>query len=98
MNAASTLTGMTGGNGFNNNAPFAIAQNGADFGDMPNDNGNQYNIMYNNGYYSRLKKVVDTTLAGGDSAQNNFFNTATATGVNATSIMTPQQLSNEFKP
>ena len=46
---------IVGGNGFSNNAPFAVSPATADFGDLVAPGSEFYNT-YNNGYYSRLKK------------------------------------------
>jgi len=86
---SSTTTSWVGGNGVSNNLPFSSTP---DFGDQPGIGVNQFTNAYNNGFYSRLKKVVDTTTTA-----TNIFGTATGTGSSATNIMNATQLSSEFK-
>ena len=51
-----TLTGVLGGNGITKNLPFPVANDTANFGDLEIA-GTEYQATYNNGYYSRLKKL-----------------------------------------
>lgn len=88
------LTGLVGGNGLVNNKPFAFTT--PDFGDEPLI-GQQGLDSYNNGYFSRLKKIVDTSVTSSASTMN-LYGTSAATGANANSFLTASQLSNEFKP
>ena len=97
INATPGLTNIVTGNGFTNNLPFPLANNAADYGDMPNA-ASEYYTTYNNGYYSRLKKVVDTNQVGATTAQVNLFGGTAGTNSNATTVMTSNQLANEFKP
>jgi len=88
------LTGLVGGNGLVNNKPFAFTT--PDFGDEPLT-GQQGLDTYNNGYFSRLKKIVDTSVAGSATTMN-LYGASAATGSTASSFLTASQLSNEFKP
>ena len=49
--AVKGFTSIVGGNGINNNAPFAVSPNTADFGDL-NVPSSEFYTAYNNGYYS----------------------------------------------
>ena len=81
----STGAGPLGGNGIINNAPFSAASN---YGDQ-STYGAQFTNTYNNGYYSRLNKMVDTTAG-----TNNMFGTST----NASpTILSANNLAQEFK-
>ena len=93
-----TMTGVTaglqGGNGFSNNAPFPLT-GAADFGDQ-NVVGVQGYGTYNNGFFSRLKKIVDTTNIGNTS--QCLYGTSAATGAGAINVMNTNNLTTEFKP
>ncbi len=87
--------GFIGGNGMSNNAPFALAGT-SNFGDQTilGLANNTSTGVYNNGYYSRLAKIVDTSTAYAVTSPNIY-----GTGTNGT-----QNISNagvcmkEFKP
>jgi len=78
--------GPLGGNGLINNAPFSAASN---FGDQ-SAWGAQFGTAYNNGLYSRLNKMVDTTSL----SSNNLFGTSTNAGP---VILSATNLAQEFK-
>lgn len=83
-------TGVIGGNGISNNAPFPLVGN-ADFGDEGALNI-QFTGAYNNGYYSRLKKFADA------SSQGTLQGLYSASGTVTTNIANTTTLKNEFKP
>lgn len=64
------VSGSVGGNGVSNNLPFSASP---DFGDQP-ALGSQFTNAYNNGYYSRLRKIIDTT-----NSNNKLFGSASGT-------------------
>jgi hypothetical protein len=84
--AMTAVTGGIGGNGLINNLPF-----GTDYGDQ-NATGQQYVGSYNNGYYSRLKRIIDA------SANNlqKIYGPSTSTA--ATVINNVLNFQKEFKP
>ena len=86
---ASTTTSWVGGNGVSNNFPFSSTPN---FGDQPGIGVSQFTNAYNQGYYSRLKKCVDTTTTA-----TNIFGSSALTGTSAVNIMNLTQLNAEFK-
>lgn len=88
------LTGLVGGNGLVNNKPFAFTT--PDSGDTPLT-GQQGLDAYNNGYFSRLKKIVDTSVTA-STTTTNLYGASTNTGATASSFLTASQISNEFKP
>ena len=91
------FTGIYGGNGITNNMPFPMADNTANAGDLELS-GTEYLGTYNNGYYSRLKKVADTSVTPAANAFSScLFGPSVGTNNTAATIMTAQQLSNEFK-
>jgi hypothetical protein len=75
-----------GGNGVSNNLPFAITGNGN--GGDQSALGAQFNNVYNNGYYSRLLRTIDTTAQ-----YTNLYTSSSTTGINSIN-----NLSKEFKP
>jgi len=87
------LTGLQGGNGLVNNRPFAFTNPA--FGDQPLVSQQGLDTE-NNGYFSRIKKVVDTSNTASKTTMN-LYGASGAVGANATSFMTASQLSNEFK-
>ena len=94
--ASSTVTaGLVGGNGLVNNQPFSLTAAG-NFGDQTGY-GVQSTGAYNNGYFSRLKKIVDTSNASA-AGQNNLYSATSGSGAAAAAVMSPTNLSNEFKP
>ena len=86
---------LLGGNGITNNLPFYFAQT-ADLGDQPVP-GLQFSNTYNNGFYSRLATVVDTSVAQATNGQNGLFGTDGTSNKSVNNIMTATQLVNEFK-
>ena len=93
------FTGLVGGNGFSNNQPFPVAGSSTitpDAGDQPNY-GIQFSNTYNQGFYSRLITVVDTSVATNSTITNGFFGTNGGTGSSVNNVMTATQLVNEFK-
>ena len=86
--ALSITGGLAGGAGITNNFPFSIYDSYGNQGDAPVI-GAQGLGTYNNGLYSRMKRVADGTNG---SVQNLY---GTTSGV---AIMSLTQLANEFKP
>ena len=91
--ALGITAGLIGGNGLSNNMPFAFANN-ADAGDEAQLANYLYGT-YNNGLFSRLNTVVDTTINSATS--QCLFGPTAAVGANATTIMNATQLTTEFK-
>ena len=60
---AGITAGLIGGNGLSNNMPFAFTANKQHQGDDAQPNANYLYGAYNNGYYSRLNTVADTTIS-----------------------------------
>lgn len=70
----SAMTGGLGGNGLVNNLWF-----GTDYGDQ-NATGKQFVGTYNNGYYSRLKRIIDTST-------NNLQNVYGSSAATSTTVI-----------
>jgi len=89
---------LTGGNGIVNNQPFPIAGSSTtpDYGDQPTY-GLEFSNCYNNGFYSRLITVVDTSVAQATNGQCGLYGTNANTGSTVNNIQTSTQLVNEFK-
>lgn len=85
---ASTISGGIGGNGVSNNKPFSTGT--SNFSDQ-STYGFQNATTYNNGLQSRMRKVIDTTVAG----QGLFGASGTA---GTTYITNLDNLKKEFKP
>jgi hypothetical protein len=89
---------LTGGNGLVNNQPFPIAGSNTtpNEGDQPTI-GLEFSNCYNNGYYSRLITVVDTSVAVATTGQCGLYGTNGSTGSTVNNIQTATQLVNEFR-
>jgi hypothetical protein len=86
-----TVPGLVSGNGVVNNQPFAFAA-GADQGDQALQAANQYNATYNNSYYKRLMRIVDSTVSTANAGSNMIGNTASQ------GIQGINNLNAEFRP
>ena len=83
-----TVSGGVGGNGMVNNSAFSLTTaNGGD----PAVIGNQFTGSYNNGLFSRVKRIMDTTATS-----NNLFGGSGSTGT--TVITNVTNMVKEFKP
>jgi hypothetical protein len=83
------VSGGIGGNGFSNNAPFALSGN-SNQGDQATT-GNQYNSAYNAGLFSRLSRVCDVS--------GNVQNLYGVSSSSATTVVTNvTNLVKEFRP
>lgn len=87
------LTGCIGGNGVSNNTPFPLA-NTADAGDQ-GAQGQEFGGAYNNGFYSRLKRIPDLSGAGAGNTTNLLYS---GVGTGAQNIANATTIKNEFKP
>ena len=92
------ITGLLGGNGLVNNQPFPIAGSSTapNGGDQPTV-GLEFSNCYNNGYYSRLITVVDTSVVVGTAGQSGLYGSNASTGSTINNIQTTNQLVNEFR-
>ena len=90
--ASFNLTGgLIGGNNLVNNTPIPFSNpNQGDQGGA----GIQFNGVYNNGYYSRLKKYCDVS----NGTFQNLFGATANTGPTANTIMTESQIKAEMRP
>ena len=88
----SAVSGGIGGNGMTNNAPFSLST--ADYGDQATVN-QQFGGAYNTGYFSRLRRIIDTTAVAG-TANNGLFGSSAGTSANF--ITTTPNMLKEFKP
>ena len=86
--AASTLNFT--GNGVVNNFPYPPTYQAGNSGDMSRPGTTQGSNTYNNGLYTRLKKIVDISGAG---TATNLYGAD-----NTKNIVSATQLANEFKP
>ena len=89
---------LTGGNGIVNNQPFPIAGSSTapNSGNQPTF-GLEFSNCYNQGYYSRLITVADTSVAQATNAQCGLYGTNGNTGSTINNIQTASQLVNEFR-
>ena len=87
---SATPVGCIGGNGMTNNAPFSLGT--PNFGDQATA-GAQFSGAYNNGYFSRIKKIIDTTSA---TPANGLFGSSAGTSANCITNIT--NMVKEFKP
>jgi len=87
--------GFIGGNGMSNNAPFALSGGVSNFGDQGVFGVDDITTsgVYNNGYYSRLTKIVDTTITAAATTANIYGN-----GNGTVNISNAGVCAKEFKP
>ena len=96
---ATTLTastaGLQGGQWSVNNLPFPLSTASQNSGDM-GVAGVQNITTYNQGLYSRLKRIYDVSTASASTA-TNLYSPTTGTGSAAACFMNETQLATEFK-